>query len=71
MRSLFAVSLLALSFFTGAAVAEPHGQRRNHDSIARRAQGDVNIHKRFSSARWTFYDVGMWAPTVSIVSAFY
>ena len=59
MRSLLSLSLLAVSLFTGFAAAEPHGHRRNHDSLARRANADVGIHKRFSGTRWTFYDVGM------------
>lgn len=65
MRFLLSLSILALSFFTAGIAANPHGSlhgvRRAHDSIARRAPGDVSVHlhKRFDNARWTFYDVGL------------
>lgn len=59
MRSLISLAILAASLFAGTAVAEPHGHRRNHDSIARRANADVGVHKRFSGTRWTYYDVGL------------
>lgn len=35
-----------------------HSGRRTHSEIAKRAEGSVQLHKRFSSTRWTFYDVG-------------
>ncbi|KAF9452251.1 hypothetical protein P691DRAFT_772427 [Macrolepiota fuliginosa MF-IS2] len=35
-----------------------HSSRRNHHEVAKRADGSVQLHKRFSGTRWTFYDVG-------------
>ncbi|KAJ3566324.1 hypothetical protein NP233_g7077 [Leucocoprinus birnbaumii] len=37
-----------------------HSQRRTHShhEVAKRAEGHVQLHKRFSNSRWTFYDVG-------------
>ncbi|KXN82564.1 hypothetical protein AN958_02415 [Leucoagaricus sp. SymC.cos] len=37
-----------------------HSARRthNHHEVAKRANNSVELHKRFSGARWTFYDVG-------------
>jgi len=35
-----------------------HSGRRTHSEIAKRAEGSVQLHKRFDNARWTFYDVG-------------
>ncbi len=35
-----------------------HSHRRTHSDIAKRADGSVQLHKRFSGTRWTFYDVG-------------
>jgi len=45
------------------ALADGHGHARRHDSIARRARGDVSeFEKRsFTNARFTFYDVGLGA----------
>ena len=58
MRLLLSLQFLALSFLVAA---NTHDARRAHDSIARRAAGDVSahLHKRFDNARWTFYDVGL------------
>ncbi|OJA17784.1 hypothetical protein AZE42_06598 [Rhizopogon vesiculosus] len=42
----------------------PHGhlRRENHQDLAQRARGDVNVHKRsFDNARFTYYDVGLGA----------
>lgn len=65
MRSLLSLPVVALSFFLAHVAANPHGSphARRHDSIARRAPGDVSTHlqKRFDNTRWTFYDVGMGA----------
>lgn len=65
MRFLLSLPVVALSFFVADVAANPHGSShaRRHDSIARRAPGDVstNLQKRFDNARWTFYDVGMGA----------
>jgi len=35
--------------------------RQPHRDLAKRADGDVDLHKRFSNARFTFYDAGMGA----------
>jgi len=35
-----------------------HSSRRNHHEVAKRADASVQLHKRFSGTRWTFYDVG-------------
>ncbi|KAF9009389.1 RlpA-like double-psi beta-barrel-protein domain-containing protein-containing protein [Cyathus striatus] len=43
--------------------AEPHRRGngrpgfKRHSDVARRASGDVNLYKRFSDTKWTFYDV--------------
>jgi len=65
MRFPLSLSIIALSFFAPDVAANPHGNlhaaRHAHDSIARRAPGDVAVHlnKRFSNARFTFYEVGL------------
>ncbi|KAI0797820.1 RlpA-like double-psi beta-barrel-protein domain-containing protein-containing protein [Abortiporus biennis] len=60
LSTLFGASLLsiALPLFASAE----HGQSRRHNSLARRARGDIqHIGKRFDNARLTFYDVGLGA----------
>ena len=44
-----------------AAYAEPHANpaHHRHRDIAHRARGDVQLHKRYDNARFTFYDVGL------------
>uniref|UniRef100_A0A8H7Y0E9 Uncharacterized protein n=1 Tax=Psilocybe cubensis TaxID=181762 RepID=A0A8H7Y0E9_PSICU len=32
-----------------------------HQNVARRPRGNVDLHKRYSSTRWSFYDVGLGA----------
>jgi len=62
LPTFFGLTLLALALpFT--ALAEPHAQphMNRHRDIAKRALGDVELHKRFSSSRWTFYAVGLGA----------
>jgi len=65
MRFSLSLPTVALSFFIANVAADPHGSphARRHDSIARRAPGDVSTHlqKRFDNSRWTFYDVGQGA----------
>jgi hypothetical protein len=67
MRFLLSLPIIALSFLVADVAANPHGNlhaaRHVHDSIARRAPGDVAVHlnKRFSNAKFTFYDVGLGA----------
>lgn len=56
---LFGLStLLALPL---AALADSHGHHaRNHHELAKRAPGEVgHLQKRFSNARFTYYDVGL------------
>jgi hypothetical protein len=57
MRYLTLLGLCALSLVF-AQLHGPSGPRRHHD-IAKRAKGDIQLHRRFTSARWTFYDVGL------------
>lgn len=62
LPTFFGLTLLALGLpFT--ALAEPHAQPHvnRHRDIAKRALGNVDLHKRFSDSRWTFYDVGLGA----------
>jgi len=44
-----------------AVWANMHGSvhQNRHAALAKRSPGDVQLHKRFDSARWTFYDVGL------------
>lgn len=35
-----------------------HSGRRTHSGIAKRAEGSLQLHKRFTGTRWTYYDVG-------------
>ncbi|TDL27551.1 hypothetical protein BD410DRAFT_782657 [Rickenella mellea] len=59
--TLVGVSLLTVTLpFTALAGSHDTLHRRHHD-IAKRASGDVQLHKRFSNARFTFYDVGLGA----------
>jgi len=48
-------SLLALP---ALALAGSHDKflNRNHDALAKRAPGEVELHRRFSNSKWTFYD---------------
>lgn len=53
--TIFGFLALILPFVTAN-----HWSRR-HQEVAHRARGDVDIHKRqsYTSARFTFYDVGL------------
>ncbi|KAG6821179.1 hypothetical protein H0H93_005399 [Arthromyces matolae] len=58
--------ILIGAILTGAApalvTAKSHGSHHNrHVEIAKRQVGDVQLFKRYSNARWTFYDVGLGA----------
>ncbi|KAG6888492.1 hypothetical protein C0995_007918 [Termitomyces sp. Mi166 len=56
----FGTALLSLVLPLGALGHSPRGNvHTRHHQLAKRAAGDVELHKRFSSARWTFYDVGL------------
>ncbi|EGN95475.1 hypothetical protein SERLA73DRAFT_186504 [Serpula lacrymans var. lacrymans S7.3] len=61
MRSsaIFGLLSLVLPF----AVANPHGLQggRRHQELANRARGEVQLHKRYDGARFTFYAVGLGA----------
>ena len=62
--SLFSLAAAASAIL--GVCANPHGAHLNrHQGIAKRAAGNVQLHKRFSSARWTFYDVGLSVFTTS------
>lgn len=58
LLNLFRLSILALPLAALASVHNPHLNR--HHDIAKRASGHIELHKRFSATRWTFYDVGMF-----------
>ncbi|KAG6919982.1 hypothetical protein DXG01_013331 [Tephrocybe rancida] len=59
----FGAALLSLVLPLAALAHPPHGEGHaaRHQQLAKRAAGDVELHKRFSGARWTFYDVGLGA----------
>lgn len=52
--SLLALLPVALASSNGHA-ARGHGA--GHNGVAKRASGAVQVHKRFSDARYSFYDV--------------
>lgn len=55
--SFFALLSLVLPLVS----ANSHEQSsRRHHQIAKRAGSEVDLHKRFSGARLTFYDVGLF-----------
>jgi hypothetical protein len=58
LTSVFAALALPL-----VALANPHAGAKHarHAEIAKRASGHVDIHKRYSDARWTFYKTGLGA----------
>jgi len=57
MRSPVLFTLI--SFALPLVLADSHGLgARRHQEVAKRAGSDVGLHKRFSNARFTFYDVG-------------
>ncbi|KIM65311.1 hypothetical protein SCLCIDRAFT_1212480 [Scleroderma citrinum Foug A] len=53
---------LSIPFIAVASEHRPAWSRR-HQEVARRAPGNVDVHKRqtFANARFTFYDVGLGA----------
>ncbi|KAF5386808.1 hypothetical protein D9615_001859 [Tricholomella constricta] len=61
LANLFSFSLLLAAPL--AALANPHGSAhfKRHVEVAKRQGGDVQLHKRFSDTRWSFYDVGLGA----------
>jgi hypothetical protein len=49
-----------ISFALPLVLAGSHGLgARRHQEVAKRAGSEVELHKRFSNARFTFYDVGV------------
>jgi len=61
LANLFNLSLLLAAPLAAWANPHNHAHLNRHVEIAKRHAGDVQLHKRFSSARWTFYDVGVGA----------
>lgn len=54
------ILLAVISFVLPLVLASSHGLgARRHHEVAKRAGGDVELHKRFLNARFTFYDVGL------------
>ena len=55
--SLFTFSILALSLPIDA-LAAVHGSHlvNRHHELAKRAEGTVELSKRVSNARWTYYN---------------
>ncbi|KAF9036690.1 hypothetical protein BJ165DRAFT_1604319 [Panaeolus papilionaceus] len=54
--TLFAAGLAAV-----AGVSAHSPPRAIHAGLAKRVDGDVQLHKRYSGTRWTFFDVGLGA----------
>jgi hypothetical protein len=55
---MFSAFLTLLSIAL-AVCATPHIHQNRHHNIAKRHSSDVQLYKRFTSARWTYYDVGL------------
>lgn len=56
------ISVAALVLLSVSLQAAGHVPLLNrHTQLAPRSRGDLNVHKRFSATRWTFYDVGLGA----------
>lgn len=62
LSALLAVPLLS-SFLPFAALAQGHRgpDYKRHHEIAKRSSGDMQLHKRFSNARFTYFAVGLGA----------
>ncbi|KAF5387110.1 hypothetical protein D9615_001860 [Tricholomella constricta] len=52
---------LALPLATLGTSSHDHTHNSRHQQIAKRQSGEVELHKRFSGSRWSFYDVGLGA----------
>ncbi|KAI0948276.1 hypothetical protein AcV7_009073 [Taiwanofungus camphoratus] len=63
MRSstLFGFSLLSLLLPFATADRHGHANMRRHDALAHRPRGDLARRQSYSSARFTFYSVGLGA----------
>lgn len=57
LSNLFSLVLLALPLATLALHGNAHLNR--HHDVAKRGPGHVQLHKRYSNTRWTFYDAGL------------
>ncbi|KAG5323471.1 hypothetical protein C0989_012233, partial [Termitomyces sp. Mn162] len=44
-----------------AAFAYPTNSSADNYQLANRNTGEVELHKRFSNSRWTFFNVGLGA----------
>jgi hypothetical protein len=49
-------SLLSLGLAVMAAQHNIHLNRNHHDALAKRAPGHVELHRRFSNAKFSYYD---------------
>ena len=59
VAGLFTTCLLSLLLLPIAVLAGPHASSpflNRHHSLARRAEGNVQLYKRFEGARLTFYN---------------
>lgn len=54
------ITLLALASPLAVLGDLRHSHRRtsSHAELAKRAEGHIQLFKRFDDARWTYYDVG-------------
>jgi hypothetical protein len=63
MQLMNAMWLFALALpFGDALVAaySAHGRHgRSHQTLAKRADSSMQLWKRYSDSRWTFFDVGL------------
>lgn len=74
--NLLNLSLLALALPITTLANNYHGNpilNRNphHRSVARRADGDIDLFKRASGARWSFYNVETGNALVPSVTRFF
>ena len=69
LTAISTLSFLSLVLPFGASGASHGEPGRRHDSIARRARGDIHLYKRekFTNARFTFYDVGLWVYSLGAI----
>ena len=58
LAPMFSSFIIAISLVLGVC-ANSHVLQGRHHEIAKRHPTTVQLHKRFSAARWTFYDVGL------------
>lgn len=54
-----------------AAFASGHGEHLNrHAELAKRSRGDLSKRQSFADAKFSFYDVGLYVPTIFFFSLF-